>query len=464
MDYKRQLKRGLGRWLRRRRRRAEPALAHWPQLSVADGQLALCGQPLQALAEEHGTPLHVVDFAALQANVQALQVPVAAGQHTEFFCSYKTNPVPAVLQAMHAAGAGAEVISHFELWLALKLGVAPERIIYNGPVKSDASLQQAVAQGVAAINVNSLGELQRVKGIAQAVGRPANVGLRCSAEGGWTGQFGLDRGNGDFLRAITQMQQSGHLRPVALHVHRGVSIRDAGTLRAHVRAVLGIWSQLQREQQLRLPMVDFGGSLACPSVDWHSARAQRLARSFFVPPPAPDVAACLTPQEYASVVASTAREFCEAAQLALPRLVLEPGRGVTGNTQLLLARVMDRKPNPDQFEFLILDAGINLAESMRGEYHRIFRCRSPEAQASALYRIAGPICTPGDVLSWATALPPCEASELLAVMDAGAYFVPFSTSFSYPQPGIVGVHAGGRVQPLRRAESFEDIVARDSGY
>jgi len=45
-------------------------------------------------------------------------------------------------------------------------------------------------------------------------------------------------------------------------------------------------------------------------------------------------------------------------------------------------------------------------------------------------------------------------------MDAGAYFVPFSTSFSFPQPAIVMVE-DGRARLLRRAETFEDLVLLD---
>jgi diaminopimelate decarboxylase len=39
----------------------------------------------------------------------------------EVYYSYKSNPVPGVLQLLHGLGIGAEVISEYELWLALKL-------------------------------------------------------------------------------------------------------------------------------------------------------------------------------------------------------------------------------------------------------------------------------------------------------------------------------------------------------
>jgi diaminopimelate decarboxylase len=76
------------------------------------------------------------------------------------------------------------------------------------------------------------------------------------------------------------------------------------------------------------------------------------------------------------------------------------------------------------------------------------------------YRLAGPICSPGDVLSWSTLLPELAVGDALAIMDAGAYFVPFSTSFSFPRPAIVMLD-GPDVHLLRRAERFEDIIALD---
>ena len=74
--------------------------------------------------------------------------------------------------------------------------------------------------------------------------------------------------------------------------------------------------------------------------------------------------------------------------------------------------------------------------------------------------MVGPICTPGDTLCWAANLPPLKEGDSVAIMDAGAYFVPFATTFSFPRPPIVGVD-DGIVSLLRRGESFSDLVAYD---
>jgi diaminopimelate decarboxylase len=76
------------------------------------------------------------------------------------------------------------------------------------------------------------------------------------------------------------------------------------------------------------------------------------------------------------------------------------------------------------------------------------------------YRIAGPICTPADVLYQHWRLPPLAPDHVLAIMDAGAYFVPFSTTFSFPKPAIV-VQDGERIEVLRRAETFDDMIGLD---
>jgi diaminopimelate decarboxylase len=126
---------------------------------------------------------------------------------------------------------------------------------------------------------------------------------------------------------------------------------------------------------------------------------------------------------------------------------------------MLLARVQSLKADGDR-EFAILDAGINLAESCRSEYHQLL-VASPSKGRTRVYAIAGPICTPADTLYWGARLPELHSGDCLSIMDAGAYFVPFSTAFSYARPAIVSIDDGAPTL-LRRAETFEDMVSLDA--
>ena len=110
--------------------------------------------------------------------------------------------------------------------------------------------------------------------------------------------------------------------------------------------------------------------------------------------------------------------------------------------------------------YAVLDAGINHAEPVGSEYHQLFPVNRFAQPLARRYTLVGPICTPGDTLYSSILLPELAVGDTLAIMDSGAYFVPFSTSFSFPRPGLVMVDSG-RESVLRRAETFEDLTRCD---
>jgi diaminopimelate decarboxylase len=433
--------------------------ARWGLQDDPQRGLLLQGIALEALLEKWGSPLHVVDAGALRANAQRFLKPHGAFSDCEIFYSYKTNPVPGVLQVLHAQGIGAEVISHHELWLARKLGVAPDRIIYNGPGKSTQSIREAIEMGVQTININHAEEVARVAAVARELGRKPRVGLRVATGLGWSGQFGTPIRGGAAMRAFADALSSGVLDVVGVHAHLGGMIHDRGTLLAAVDAVLDFVEQLQAELGLSPEILNFGGSLATPTVGHLNPRDQRLNQTFHRPLPEPAADQSLSIQDYVTTLVGAVRARYARLGRPMPRVFLEPGRSMTGNTQLLLASVITTRQVSDG-NYLVLDAGINLAESVKSEYHKIFPVRGSADADTETYTLVGPICSPADTLLYAWRSRPLAQGDALAIMDAGAYFVPFATSFSFPQPAIVMVD-GGVATLIRRAERFEDLVDRD---
>lgn len=430
--------------------------------SLEDGPkgLALRGVPLADLAAEHGSPLHVVDVAKLQDNARRFQaVPAGRAAGAEVYASYKTSPIPGVLGVLHRAGIGAEVISHYELWLALRLGVAPERILFNGPVKSAASIRLAIDRGLGLIAANHPEELAEFARHAQAAGKRPRVAVRVSTSQGWTAQFGAPIASGAALRACQEALERPELELVGLHSHRGGMIRSQGELERFVDEVLAFTSTLADATKFVPQVLDLGGSLGTQTVAPLGDVDRRLNRTFFRELPVPQPEAALSIDGYLSMLLEKVESHFAQKGWPRPRVMLEPGRAMTGNAQLMLGRVHSIKDDGDR-SYAILDAGINHAEAVRNEYHQLFPVVGHDRQPGRVYTVVGPICTPGDWLYQAVRLPELVPGELLAVMDAGAYFVPFATSFSFPQPAIVGVE-NGQATLWRRAETFEDQVALD---
>jgi diaminopimelate decarboxylase len=462
------LKQASKSWLKRGLRRAvevtTPAKRGIPpgyfELGGEDaGSLAWGGVELSSLAERFGSPLHVVNLARLKNNARRyLAEPPGVGARCEVYYSYKTNPVPGVLTELHRAGVGAEVISHYELWLALKLGVPPAQIVYNGPAKSPESIRQAIELGIGLLNINHREEIPVVARIAAELGKRPRVGLRVSL-GGWAGQFGTPAAGGHALAAFEEALRTNVLDVVGLHVHRGGMMRGEAEVVSYIDGVLGFADEVRERLGLSLEILDFGGSLGSPSVRPLSEREVRLNRTLLRELEPPNPAEALTIEQYTATLLARVTQHYRQAGRPVPRVFLEPGRSLTSDAQLLLTRVLSLRDEGDK-AFAICDAGVNLAESCRSEFHQILRAAGRAPGQTRTYTIVGPICTPGDTLRWAVRLPELAVGDTLAIMDAGAYFVPFATSFSFPRPAIV-VACDGAVAPLRRAETFEDLTLLD---
>jgi diaminopimelate decarboxylase len=425
-----------------------------------EGDLALQGVSLPGLAEQYGSPLHVVNAARLRQNARRFMAAAAAGPTPcDVFYSFKTNPVPGVISMLRAEGLGAEVISHYELWLAQRLGFPPERIVYNGPVKSEASLRAAIESGILLLNLNHREELEPVVRVARELGRRPRVGVRVTVGGGWSGQFGTPVAGGLARQVFEEARASGALDVVGLHAHRGGMLRSESEVIGFVDQTLAFADELRESLGITLELLNLGGSLASPSVRGLSDKELRYNRTFSSEIVAPDPAESLSIERHVAVISERVAAHFAHRGVPAPRVILEPGRSVTSDAQMLLTRVHSLKSGGER-QYAILDAGINLAESCRSEYHQLL-VASPTAQRrSRLYALAGPICTPGDTIHWGARLPELRIGDSLLIMDAGAYFVPFSTSFSFPRPAIVTVD-DGRTQLLRRAETFEDLLAFD---
>jgi hypothetical protein len=246
--------------------------SHWGLARDEQGALLLRGHRLETLLERWGSPLHVVDRARLDENLAHFTAADAgAGPACEVFYSYKTNPVPGVLDALHARGAGAEVTSPYELWLALRLNVPPSSIVYNGPGKTDASLTDAVRARIGLINVNSRSELARLGKIAQGLGLKQRTGVRVALPGAVAGQFGERVDDGSALRAVSEALQTKGLELVALHTHWNGELATLEGLDLMLDGLLRFAATLESRLKFEPQILDLGGNLPCPTVSHRSA-------------------------------------------------------------------------------------------------------------------------------------------------------------------------------------------------
>src|SRR5215210_916261 len=209
------------------------------------GEFAPAGIPISRIAEDYGTPFYLYHGEMISDRVRRVHEVL----RTEVSYSVKANPSLGVCQLVASQQeAGAEVASSGELAVARAAGFEPEDIVFAGPGKTDDELKRAVDEGIFAVNVESLHEIDRLADIAREAGKTIGVGLRINPEaqlmgsgmrmGGTVGQFGMDQ------------------------AELGEAVRK--TLLEHCRNILEISLSATDLAGRPLEMIDFGGGFGVP--------------------------------------------------------------------------------------------------------------------------------------------------------------------------------------------------------
>jgi diaminopimelate decarboxylase len=437
-------------------------LSRWGCVINSNGHLEMDDCDLVSAAREHGTPVHVVSKRALSANCQ--EAPRSLGrtlEDVEVFYSYKTNCVPGVLRIIHEHGLGAEVISPYELWVALELGVPGNKIIYNGPHKSKDSLTTAIRNRAKLINIDSLTDLRNTLEVCRDHGLKANVGIRLRPSYGWSAQFGFSIETGEAQAGIRLIQEhEDYLELKGLHVHLGSQVTDVSLFRRALAQVLDFLRGTEASARKKLRYLDVGGGFGVPTVREIGGVERRLSGLVHRPFRPPDPTRCPGFTEFGTAIAEVLERYGGLFPRKGPTVVTEPGRAITSNTQVLLLGVHVVKER--RVPIAILDGGkMNITSPTSFEYHAVLAASRMHERADRRYRLVGRTCTPSDIVYENAMLPSLEEGDIIALMDAGAYFTSFSTDFAFPRPPIVLLD-NGTTTVLRRRETFEDVAVRDT--
>jgi diaminopimelate decarboxylase len=386
-----------------------PALpADW-RSSVEDGELVIGGIPVRRLAARIGqTPFFAYDRARITRRATALRA--ALPPTVDLHYSLKANPMPALVGHLAGLVEGFDVASAGEMKVALDAGMAPGRIDFAGPGKSDAELAQAAAAGIV-VSLEGAGEPERLHAAGLAVGCRPRVMIRVNPAfdvragglrmGGGAKPFGIDEDAvPDVLRRIAALD----LAFEGFHLYWGSQSLDAARIAEAQDQAVTAFLKLAARAPEPPRLFNLGGGFGIP----------------YAPGDAP-----------LDFAAATAGVAAAAARLthALPeaRLILELGRYLVGEAGVYVCRVLDRKVSRGEV-FLVTDGGLHHHLAASGNFGQVVRRNYPVAVATRAAdvptetaTIAGRLCTPIDVLARKATLAVAEPGDLIAVFQSGAY-------------------------------------------
>ena len=438
----------------------------------AQGELMVGNHGVVALTEKFGTPLHIVNEERLIRTASRFKATIAAAYPGKVSVHYamKCNSVPAIAQAIRSAGLNVEVMTEFELELALWLGWKPEQVIVNGPCKTNTFLRKCVDTRVRFVIVDSVEELLDLDSVGQERGGPIDILLRVNPDyvpwrmnrGTATGSrvgcaFGLDLKGGEVDKALDLLSQLKNVHLHGFHFHIGTGIPDADDFAGAIHTLAPIVESAGR-RGFHVRVLDCGGGLASGTTRELTTRELLFYQAFDRLPVMknPEGASFDT---YAKSVSSALNRLFPPDRL--PELILEPGRCIASSNQFLVLTVHRIKNRLGARKWLVTDGGLSTVTMPTFyEYHEVILCNDVHRRRSGNATIIGPACFAGDVVYRNKPMPDIRPGEVIAIMDSGAYFSSLESSFGFPRPAIVAVNGAG-CRIIRSRETFNEMTERD---
>lgn len=404
---------------------------------------------LESLVRKFGTPLYVYSQTTLTDHFQKLDRALGPVEHLICFAT-KSNSNLSVLRTLARLGSGFDIVSGGELQRVLAAGGQAGQCVFAGVGKSREEIEFALKKGVYSFNAESESELERIDEVAKRLKKVAPIAVRVNPDvearthrkittGTYQNKFGIA-----FEKVETVYERASryrNLRLRGLQMHIGSQITEVSPFEQAVRKVTPLLARLKRRYGLEF--LSIGGGLGIVynpalasgnSAWWTSKEAKRI----------------LTPASYAH------RLLPLLKPLGL-RILIEPGRFISGNAGVLITRVEYLKRTGAK-NFLIVDAAMNdlIRPAFYEAYHEIVPLRRKNG---ALIRsdVVGPICESGDFFCQDRLLPKAGAGDCLAILSAGAYGSVMASNYNTRPLAAEVLVSGKRAALVRERQTTAEI-------
>lgn len=397
------------------------------------------GDAFYVLHETH----YVKNLQDLKAAFQNLYPKVIIGY------SYKTNYIPKLCVLAKQHGVYAEVVSDMELELALALGYDYNQIIFNGPLKKEKDIENALL-GNSIINLDAAYEIDYIENIVKKYpNKTFKVGLRINMslvnadgtsaiqEGLEVGRFGFDPAHTEFPNAITRLKQLGVVIN-ALHGHTSSSDRSLKNFETIVKTLCKVRNDHQLDN---IAYVNIGGGYFGPMP---KGLLNRETPSF---------------TDYANTIIQQLLKDTWFAKHQ-PYIILEPGVSVVSNALSYVSKIMNIKTIRDK-NFILMEGGVY---HVKPTFHKlnlpfqIIPKTEPNNPQTAYYDVVGSTCMEKDVVLSNIALSNPQQGDFIQIDNVGGYTLVKTPNFINYVPAIVSIE-NKTFKIIRHKQTINDVLA-----
>ena len=397
--------------------------------------------------KEYGSSFFILNVNKLRENYKKIHTAFKSRyDHFIIAYSYKTNYLPYLCKELSRCGAYSEVVSRLEYDLAIKIGIDPTKVIFNGPLKSQEDIHYAL-NNESKVNLDSIYEINFVKEYgARNPHKQIKIGLRVNFDIWKNGvhplpgdyevsRFGICVENGNLRVAINELKNLKNVKIVGLHAHFATRQRSVET---YSKITQGLCNAIKENQLTDIEYIDIGGGI--------SGEVPKSLRDH-----AP------TFDEYAEAVCSIMNnEFSEYQNK--PTLILEPGISMVANAFVFVTKVIEIKEIRDQ-KFVLVDGS---AHNIKPSFHRknlpmkILRQQEVDENSKHTFHIVGYTCMEQDYLASDCTWQIPQMNDYIMFENVGAYTIVFNPPFIKERPAILA-YDNNEMFVVRRKETFKQF-------
>jgi len=412
--------------------------------SVSPPMTHIDGISVESMLNDYGSPLFVLSERKIRENYKSAKRAFETRYpKVQFAWSYKTNYLNSVCRTFHQEGSWAEVVSRFEYDKAINNGVPGNKIIFNGPHKTNDDLLLATNNN-SLIHIDNLDELYRLINIANNSDQKPLVAVRVNMDTGiypkWD-RFGFNLENGQAWDAISVIMTSEKLDLVGLHTHIGTYMMTTNAYKIAASKLSELALNIRNQFNKNITYLDLGGGF-CSKNTLKGAYHNAIDT-------VPEI------YEYAEVI-TTAILNAGFSQTEMPYLYLETGRALIDDAGFLLGTVISNKRLSDGRRATIMDFGINIMFTSFWYDHKISSVQDfgHHTEDTVLY---GPLCMNIDIIRENVTLPPLKPGDNVVVHYMGAYNITQSMQFIAMRPAVVMIDTNNKVHIIKKAETLKTI-------
>ena len=289
------------------------------------------------------------------------------------YYAVKANPGVPVIRLLDSMGSNFDIASRYELDRVLAQGVSPEKLSYGNTIKKAADVAYFYEKGVRMFATDSKEDLKNIGKYAPG----SKIYVRILIENSSTADWPLSRKFGchpDMAYYLLVKAKEIGLVPYGISFHVGSQQRDIGQWNDAIAKTKYLFQSLEEEEDIKLEMINMGGGF--PS---HYLQPTNELR------------------EYASEITRYLEDDFEE----IPRIILEPGRSLAGDSGILTSEIVlvSRKNNTSLSRWVYLDCGKfnGLIETL-DESIKYAVVTDKDGGKDGEVILAGPTCDSADIM------------------------------------------------------------------